>query len=177
MTKSTFDIIKTGIKSKIGNPILYDDVANGKVTHDVTKYNCMIDGENKGNEESKVQRNQSSPPSKNSSPILRRTGVASKTADDLYTPIASLNTMNPDWMIKAKVTNKGNIRTYTNQRGEGKLFNFELADAHGGQIQVTCFGSACDKFESIVQQGTVYIISKGDVKMANKRFSSIKNDY
>lgn len=47
--------------------------------------------------------------------------------------------MNPDWIIKAKVTNKGSVRNYNNAKGPGKLFNFELADIHGSQIQVTCF--------------------------------------
>lgn len=177
VTRSVFDIIKTGLKTKIGNPVLYDDVESGKVTHNITKDNCIVDSNTKGEEESKGRKKQSTTNRRDSSPILRKSGVASKSANDLYTPIMALNTLNPDWMIKAKVTNKGAVRTFTNQRGEGKLFNFELADSHGGQIQATCFGTACDKFEPMIHQGTVYIISKGDVKMANKRFSSIKNDY
>lgn len=68
---------------------------------------------------------------------MRKSGVGSKYADDSYTPLTALSTLNPDWMIKAKVTNKGPTKTYTNSKGPGKLFNFELADIHGGQIQVT----------------------------------------
>lgn len=32
------------------------------------------------------------------------------------------------WTIKARVTNKSKIRTWTNSRGEGKLFSFEIVD-------------------------------------------------
>lgn len=32
------------------------------------------------------------------------------------------------WTIKARVTNKSNIRTWSNSKGEGKLFSFEIVD-------------------------------------------------
>lgn len=32
------------------------------------------------------------------------------------------------WTIRARVTNKANIRTWSNSRGEGKLFSFEILD-------------------------------------------------
>ena len=39
------------------------------------------------------------------------------------------------------------------------------------------FKEAVDKFEPILKQDGVYIISHALIKMANQRFSSIKNDY
>ncbi len=34
----------------------------------------------------------------------------------------------PRWTIRARVTNKSNIRTWSNSRGEGKLFSFDIVD-------------------------------------------------
>jgi len=36
------------------------------------------------------------------------------------------------WAIKAKVTDKGELRTFTNARGEGSVFGLELLDKDGG---------------------------------------------
>ena len=55
--------------------------------------------------------------------------------------------------------------------------NIDLIDAFGAQIQATFFKEAVDKFEPNLKQNQVYTFSGGQVKMANMRFSSIKNDY
>lgn len=34
----------------------------------------------------------------------------------------------PRWTIRARVMNKSNIRNWSNSRGEGKLFSFEIVD-------------------------------------------------
>ena len=85
--------------------------------------------------------------------------------------------MNSDWIIKARITKKFPVRTYHNKNGSGKLLNFELIDRHGTQIQATCFNKAVDKFDQILEQDKVYILSKGTVKVSNTKFTSIKNDY
>ena len=43
-------------------------------------------------------------------------------------PIVSLNPYQGNWTIKVRVTNKGPMRTYSNARGEGCVFNVELTD-------------------------------------------------
>jgi ssDNA-binding replication factor A large subunit len=43
-------------------------------------------------------------------------------------PLISLNPYQGNWVIKVRVTNKGNLRTYKNARGEGCVFNVELTD-------------------------------------------------
>ena len=43
-------------------------------------------------------------------------------------PLVSLNPYQGSWTIKVRVTNKGNMRTYKNARGEGCVFNVELTD-------------------------------------------------
>ena len=43
-------------------------------------------------------------------------------------PISSLTPYQNRWTIRARVTSKSNIKTWSNSRGEGKLFNIELVD-------------------------------------------------
>ncbi|CAB1348998.1 unnamed protein product [Coregonus sp. 'balchen'] len=82
----------------------------------------------------------------------------------------------PPWTIRARVTNKSGIRTWSNSRGDGKLFSMEIVD-ESGEIRVTAFTQEVDKFYSIIETGKVFYISKGSLKIANKQYSSLKNDY
>lgn len=44
------------------------------------------------------------------------------------------------WTIRARVTNKSNVRNWSNSRGEGKLFSFEIVDesVSGGVLISVC---------------------------------------
>ncbi|KAG6412308.1 hypothetical protein SASPL_124983 [Salvia splendens] len=92
-------------------------------------------------------------------------------------PLASLNPYQGNWTIKVRVTGKGNMRTYRNARGEGCVFNVELTDEDGTQIQAMMFNDAAKKFFDTFQMGKVYFISKGTLKLANKQFKTVENDY
>lgn len=90
--------------------------------------------------------------------------------------ISGLNPYQNKWSIKARVTNKSPIRTYSNARGEGKLFNVELLDG-SGEIKMAGFNEQCDKFYDLLQIDQVYFISRCQLKTANKQYSKLNNDY
>ncbi|KAL0746879.1 hypothetical protein Bca101_028881 [Brassica carinata] len=92
-------------------------------------------------------------------------------------PLVSLNPYQGSWTIKVRVTNKGTMRNYKNARGEGCVFNVELTDEEGTQIQATMFNDAARKFYDRFQLGKVYYISRGSLKLANKQFKTVQNDY
>lgn len=42
--------------------------------------------------------------------------------------VITTSVFSPRWTIRARVMNKSNIRNWSNSRGEGKLFSFEIVD-------------------------------------------------
>jgi len=91
-------------------------------------------------------------------------------------PINSLSPYQNKWTIRARVVNKAPVRTWNNQRGEGKLFSMDLLD-ESGEIRATAFNSECDKFFDMIEVNKVYFITRGAIKTANKKFSNLNNDY
>ncbi|XP_011696922.1 PREDICTED: replication protein A 70 kDa DNA-binding subunit [Wasmannia auropunctata] len=92
------------------------------------------------------------------------------------TPIAALSPYQNRWVIKVRVTSKSQIKTWSNSRGEGKLFSMDLID-ESGEIRCTAFRDMVDKFYDMIESGNVYYISRCLLKAANKQFNTLKNDY
>ncbi|XP_003381428.1 replication protein ADNA-binding subunit, partial [Trichinella spiralis] len=80
------------------------------------------------------------------------------------------------WCIRARVTRKTDIRNWSNKRGDGKLFSVDLMD-ESGEIRATAFNQECDRLFSVLQPKQVYLIRGGIIKVANRQFTSIDNDY
>ncbi|KAL5110312.1 Replication protein A 70 kDa DNA-binding subunit [Taenia crassiceps] len=90
--------------------------------------------------------------------------------------IQSLNPYQSRWTIRARVSQKGTIRTWLKNGREGKLFSFTLLDSTG-EIRATAFNAEVDKFYDLVEVNKVYYISKASLKPANKQFNTTNNDY
>uniref|UniRef100_A0A8C6SV95 Replication protein A subunit n=1 Tax=Neogobius melanostomus TaxID=47308 RepID=A0A8C6SV95_9GOBI len=105
-----------------------------------------------------------------------KTGDTSPGPPAKVIPISSLNPYQSKWTVRARVTNKSKVRTWSNSKGEGKLFSFEIVD-ESGEIKITAFNNEVDKFFSLVEQGKVYFISKATLKVANKQFNTLKHEY
>jgi replication factor A1 len=125
-----------------------------------------------------------SEPTQESKPALQRhmpsrpggPGGSSGHASTIY-PIEALSPYANKWTIKARVTNKSEIRTWSKANGEGKLFSVNLLD-ETGEIRATGFNQEVDQFYDLLQEGSVYYISTPcKVQLAKKQFSNLPNDY
>jgi replication factor A1 len=92
----------------------------------------------------------------------------------MYMPIKALNTFSRDWKIQARISSKGEKR-FT--KSGGSIFKIELIDMYGTKIEGAFFNEAADAFERKLHENKVYLFSNGTIKMSNKRFSSVKNDF
>ncbi|XP_042217254.1 replication protein A 70 kDa DNA-binding subunit-like [Homarus americanus] len=91
-------------------------------------------------------------------------------------PICSLTPYQNKWTVCVRVNNKTDIRTWSNSRGEGKLFSMDLID-ESGEIRATAFNEQVDKFHDTIELNKVYFISSATLKPANKQYCNLMNDY
>lgn len=80
------------------------------------------------------------------------------------------------WTIKARVSFKLDMRTWTNQKGTGKLITIHFLDELD-EIRATAFNETAERAEKELQEGKVYYLSKALVKAANKKFNTLANAY
>ncbi|WJX56186.1 hypothetical protein P8452_41866 [Trifolium repens] len=117
------------------------------------------------------------PMNRQPSPMYANRGPTGRNdAPPRILPISALNPYQNIWTIKARVTAKGELRRYTNARGEGKVFSFDLLDSYGGEIKATCFNAVADQHYDVIEKGKVYLVSRGSVKPAQKNFNHLSND-
>lgn len=107
---------------------------------------------------------------------FRRVSLAGDD-DGGYIPISCLNTFTHDWALKVRVTRKYPMRQWNNARSQGELFSCDLIDRSDCQIQATFFNEGARKYFEDIHEGKIYRMSGGQIKMANKRFTTIKNDF
>ncbi|KAK5658564.1 hypothetical protein OQA88_1957 [Cercophora sp. LCS_1] len=92
-------------------------------------------------------------------------------------PIEALSMYSHKWTIKARVTQKSDIKTWHKSTGEGKLFSVNFLD-ETGEIRATGFNDQVDQFYELLQVGSVYYISTPcKVQLAKKQFTNLANDY
>lgn len=95
--------------------------------------------------------------------------------------IADLSPYSRNWKITARVSKKGDMRTFTYKSGDrqgtqGNLLSFELLDSSGEETRGTFFGDTAKKFDQILQQGSVYSFKGGRVKLADRRWTKCKHE-
>ena len=92
----------------------------------------------------------------------------------MYMPINALNTFTRDWKIQARISSKTEKRLTKNG---GSLLKIVIIDMYGTKIEGAFFDEAADNFDKSLVEGKVYLFSSGAVKMSNKKFSTVKNDF
>nr|TKW24698.1 hypothetical protein SEVIR_3G066400v2 [Setaria viridis] len=108
---------------------------------------------------------------------MDRSHIARNDAPLCITPIDALNPYQARWKIKARVTAKADLKSFTNSKGAGKVFSFDLLDAQGGEVRAICFNLQADQYFDLIEVDKVYLISKGLLKPAQKKFNPLNNDY
>ncbi|GAB0090580.1 Replication protein A 70 kDa DNA-binding subunit [Sergentomyia squamirostris] len=96
--------------------------------------------------------------------------------DYVIHPISTLTPYQNKWVIKGRISNKSNIRTWKNDRGEGKLFSFEMAD-QTAEIRATAFKDQVDMFYDKIEVDRTIYMTKCSMKSADKRFNATKHEY
>lgn len=103
--------------------------------------------------------------------------IARNEAPVSISPINALNSYQNRWTIKARVTTKTPIKRYSNARGEGRFFSFDLLDADGGEIRVVGWNDQCDRFFDQVEQGRVYYISKASLRNKRGNYNQTRHQF
>ncbi|KAJ3720451.1 hypothetical protein C8R42DRAFT_642889 [Lentinula raphanica] len=78
-------------------------------------------------------------------------------------PIESLGPYQNNWTIKARIIQKTELKSFSNVRGEGKVFNVTFKD-ETGEIRATAFNAIADDLYPKLKEGKVYYVSKGKVQ-------------
>ncbi|KAH9504580.1 60S acidic ribosomal protein P1 [Bulinus truncatus] len=175
----------TVIKEKIGNPVVINpseippldsdkgETVEQKVSvHSVPASKPLVTNNNSG----KTGGLNSSSVSGNQKLQINNKSSTPTTPNSRVHAIATLTPYQNRWRIRARVTMKSNVRTWSNSKGEGRLFNVNLLD-ESGEIRCTGFNEQVDKFYDMLEVNKVYYFSKCMLKTANKQYSSLKSDY
>ncbi|CAD7702509.1 unnamed protein product [Ostreobium quekettii] len=94
-------------------------------------------------------------------------------------PIQALNPYSTQWSIRAKVQHKWPKNSFV-PRGQSSpvsVFNVELIDDQGTQVEGSFWREMADKYYDNLEEGKVYYFSKFTVKPANKNYATVNNDY
>ncbi|KAL0233115.1 hypothetical protein GEMRC1_011860 [Eukaryota sp. GEM-RC1] len=95
-----------------------------------------------------------------------------------HVPVAGLtNFTRGKPAIIVRVASVGEVRTWNNARGSGKLFSFVVADSAGDEIKVTAFQEVVDGLVEKIKEGRSYIISNFQIKVANTRFNTTPHEF
>jgi len=90
-------------------------------------------------------------------------------------PVDRLNPYQNRWVVRVRILTK-NMRKYSNAKGEGKLFNIDVADA-SGDIRMTGFNQEADQHYDNIEVGQCYQISGGTLKQANRQYNKTSHQF
>ncbi|XP_059067861.1 replication protein A 70 kDa DNA-binding subunit A-like [Cryptomeria japonica] len=90
-------------------------------------------------------------------------------------PIKALIPFQNKWVIKGCVINKRKMHQYNTPKSSGQVFNFDMIDAEGTKVRITCFGDIAEMHYHRVEPGAYYYLSKGSIKEANTKWNKLNS--
>lgn len=134
------DVLKSGseVGSKIGDPVSLSEAGKAKPAVAEPPRNVL----------SSSSTTNALPPPRTQKPQTSMNDTVFDTRVTL--PISGLSPYQNKWVIKARVTAKGPMRSWSNAKGEGKLFSMDLMD-ESGQIRVTAFRDQAEKYYDMIE--------------------------
>ena len=165
-----------GENEKIGEPQALELVTDGG-GEDVKPQPGAIPSNNFYGNKPNAQAEQQQQHQKQQNMVARSGPPKSVPNGGVVTFIEALSPYSHKWTIKARCTHKGDIKTWHNKNGEGKLFSANFLD-ESAEIRATGFNDQCDMLYDVIQENSVYYISSPcRVQPAKKQFSNLKHDY
>jgi len=95
----------------------------------------------------------------------------------VFFPISELSTYHSKWVIRARVTQKGQLRSFTSKGATNQVFDSTLLDESGSEIRASFFGQMAEMYFPKLQQGKVYSLSRGNVRIANRQYNRCNHRY
>lgn len=102
-------------------------------------------------------------------------GSVQRDTTGVIMPVSALNPYQNNWKIRARIMEK-DMRTYSNAKGDGKLFNLTVSDA-SGDVRVTGFTETCEEYFDKLIVGRVYLIAGGALKPKNERYNTTSHNF
>jgi replication factor A1 len=165
-----------GEPEKLGQPVALDSNGGGGGGRQEDE-KAQPQNIESGNFYGQKQQQQAQPQPQQQQRLPSRTNASGGGGHANIHPIEALSPYAHKWTIKARVSHKGDIKTWHNKNGEGKLFSVNFLD-ESGEIRATGFNDAVDQWYEILQENNVYYISSPcKVQLAKKQFSNVNNDY
>ncbi|KAF2859492.1 replication factor-A protein [Piedraia hortae CBS 480.64] len=162
-----------GEPDKIGAPVTLDGISR----EDASTNGGAQPGNISGNGMYGTTKPQQQQPQQHRDLPTRTTAPAAANSHGNIQWIEALSPYAHRWTIKARCTKKGDIKTWHNKNGEGKLFSTNFLD-DSGEIRATGFNESVDQWYEYLQEGSVYYISAPcKVVLAKKQFSNLNHDY
>lgn len=94
-----------------------------------------------------------------------------------YLPLSAVSSFTKEIFMKVRVTKKFEKKTFGSGQKQGMVFSFNIIDEEGTEFPCCGFNKACENFYDRLNEGKVYEISGGYVKLNDKKWTNIKSEY
>lgn len=181
-------------------------VSNGKVFFKVLKYEvvgfsqdvignpCAVDQEVLNNAVNMMTSSSNTPlkntfsqeSNENNENNKKDTGISQVNAENVKSScqksthllLNTLSTFTKDLFILVRCIKKYEKKQFRNNKGsESSVFNFVIIDKEKTQMQVSCFNKTAERLCSFINEGSIYEIIGGYIKLNDHKYNSTKTDY